>query len=232
MINIVSKGVKFTHALKSSLWSTGTRTKRKARPVVEASGYYPPGEISCMTAAAGYHELEETHVCGFYQTLINDNIDATCVNTTIGDRLLQVMFNFRHVNISHQVSVEVVMKNVEDYSSFAWTWFVQSECHMEVYRECDSKRLQNNTEFARYIVTCQCWESCHYLHVVYNPLPWQGRSKGQLCEVWLLWKTVMLNSTCYGFESSYLEIIAYVNSLRPHWVTHICVSKLYHHWFR
>ena len=186
MANIIGKGIKLANGFKISSLSTGVRPKRIARPAVETSGYYLPGEIISTTSSTGCHELEGTLLCEFYQTLINDNKDATCVNTTIDDRLLQVVFYFRHVSPGHQMSVEVVMKNVDGCSSPAWTWFVGSECRKNGYKECSLKQIEEHAGFIRCIVTCPCWGSCHYLHFVYNLIPWSRRSVGQLCEVGLV----------------------------------------------
>ena len=90
---------------------TGTIPRKRPKTVVNANGYYEPGEFISRTLI-GHNSFEETHVCGFTQTFVNDGIDGTCVDTTADDKQLQVMFYFSFVSPGHQMSVEVVMKNV------------------------------------------------------------------------------------------------------------------------
>ena len=155
-----------------------------ARPNIQGSGYNRPGEGICTAEPIRHQELQETRACGVSQTFINDNIDATCVNATVGDKHLHVVFNFSNVIPDHQISMEVVMKNVDDCSSPAWTWFVGSDCYDGPYMQCTASEPYHMAEFTLCIVSCQCWQQpCNIVHVVHNLVPWQDHIVEQLCEI-------------------------------------------------
>ena len=155
-----------------------------ARPNIQRSGYNRPGEGICTAEPLRRQELQERRACGVSQTSINDNIDTTCVNATVGDKHLHVVFSFSNVIPGHQISMEVVMKNVDDCFSPAWTWSVGSHCYDGTYMQCNASEPYHMAGFTRCLVSCQCWQQpCKMVHVVHNLVPWQDHIAEQLCEI-------------------------------------------------
>ena len=157
----------------------GIIPKRIPKTTIQANGYFERGEFIGKSLDV-QRRLEKTHVCGFTQTFVNDGVDSTCVDTIADGKQLQVIFYFSFVSPCHKMSVEVVMKNLDNCTSPAWTWFVGSGC---LYNECFSKQLHQTAEFTRCAVTCVCFESCNYLYFMYNQIPWKSHKVEQLCEI-------------------------------------------------
>ena len=157
----------------------GIIPKRIPKTTIQANGYFERGEFIGKSPDV-QRRLEETRVCGFTQTFVNDGVDSTCVDTIADGKQLQVIFDFAFVSPGHQMSVEVVMKYLDNCTSPAWTWFVGSDCF---YRECFSKQVSQNAEFTRCVVTCLCLEPCNNLYSMYNQIPWKSHKVEQLCEI-------------------------------------------------
>ena len=116
-----------------------------------------------------------------------DENNNTCVPVMLsGDRLLQAVFTFPNSNISHQMSVEIILKNVEDCRSPAWVWFVESQCTPAYFQECSLILQYRRDNYAICLVSCFCPISCDYLYVKYNWVPFMDQEGHELCEVSLL----------------------------------------------
>ena len=153
---------------------------------VETSGYYLPEEVISRKDPNSLNALQKEQGCRFPVTAVNDNIDCTCVNITQGDMHLQAVLNFSLQTMGHRLSVEVILKQVDDCRSPVWNWFVESKCQEGNIAECAIVAVDRWSVFSRCVVTCVCWASCDYLYFKYNQPQYQTQYEEQLCEIRLL----------------------------------------------
>ena len=152
---------------------------------VVASGYFLPDEVLCGQTTSGLNVLTEEQGCRSPVTVLNDNIDCTCVNTTQGDRQLQVVLNFSKPTTGHQISLEVILKHGDDCHSPTWIWFVESTYQNgNIMAECAIAAKDHWAVFSRCVITCVCRGSCDYLYFKYNQIQFhKNQVQDQLCEI-------------------------------------------------
>ena len=153
--------------------------------VIQA-GYYEARDVITEDRAVVLHRLNKIAVSGFSQTDVNDENNATCTHTSVDNSQLQAVFYFSYINPEQTISTEVVLKNVEDCRSPAWTWFVQSRCNGTIYSECSRVQIKRNSVFTHCLVTCHCCDSCGYLYFKHYQIPRWDQSSERLCEIWAL----------------------------------------------
>ena len=128
--------------------------------------------------------IERKLINDLFFPITSDKNISTCVNAVQAHQQLQAIFTASILPPSNQLSVEIILKNVDDCSSPAWAWFVESECRPGIYTECSSTQMARVADFAHCVVTCYCLHSCKFLYLKYNRLSWQTQTSEQLCEVW------------------------------------------------
>ena len=143
-----------------------------------ASGYLPSTQVI-------QRQSSPTEIAG--RAFIQDENNDTCVPVMLSrDRLLQAIFSFPNSNISHQMSVEIILKNVEDCRSPPWVWFVESQCTPAYFQECSLISHYQRDNYVICLVSCFCHISCDYLYIKYNWVPLMEQAGHELCEVSLL----------------------------------------------
>ena len=135
-------------------------------------------------ASVDVNVIEQEQVHGHLFPITSDKNVSTCVNTTLGHKQLQAIFTFPSLPPNDQLSVEVILMNVDDCSSPAWTWFVESECRPVVYTECSSTHITRVAEFTHCGIHCVCLDSCDFLYFKYSRVPLRTQRMEQLCEIW------------------------------------------------
>lgn len=122
--------------------------------------------------------------------VIDDEIDTCVLAKTDMQGFLQIVFSFPDFPTNRQMSVDFTLKNMEDCSALAWTWFVRSECTHNQLRECSIALAGRDGKFTSCLVTCTCAPSCDNIHVKYNAVPWLHQDEVALCEVELEYTTI------------------------------------------
>ena len=129
--------------------------------------------------------IETKQIFDLFFPITSDKNISTCVNAVQAHQQLQAIFTASILPPRNQLSVEIILKNVEDCSSPAWTWFVESECRPGIYTECSRIQItQQNSDFIHCAVTCYCLDPCDFLYLKYHRFSWQNQTSEQLCEVW------------------------------------------------
>ena len=149
-----------------------------------ASGYISPRMVMNRGASREINVIEVKQICRFFFPVTSDKNIFTCVPAVQGHEQLQVIFITPSLVPTNQLSVEVILMNVDDCSSPAWTWFVESECQPGIFTECSRMHINRVAEFTHCAVTCDCIDSCDFLYLKYNRLPLRNQSSEQLCEIW------------------------------------------------
>ena len=147
-----------------------------------ASGYFLPSKVIHRGHAGDMNVIERKQIGELIVPITSDNNISTCINAVQAFRVLQGIFKYPIVSQRHQLSVKVILMNVDDCSSPAWTWFVESECFQGMFRECSRSQIAQVAEFTHCAVTCKCLDQCDFLYLKYN-LPRQDQSSAQLCEI-------------------------------------------------
>ena len=153
-------------------------------------GYYWPHSVVSKDMASPFDKLNDTDNCGIPRTFLNDDVNKTCRNTNEMGKQLQVIFYSPLKNYDQRMTMEVILKNADDCSSHAWTWYVESGCHPGVFTQCVSLLLNRVAEYTRCVVTCLCLWPCDYLYLKYNRLPWHDQAREELCELRFIKKQV------------------------------------------
>ena len=151
---------------------------------VIASNYFSPRVLISRGVSVDENFIEMKHVYGHSFPITSDKNINTCVNAVQEHQQLQAIFTAPTLPPSNQLSIEVILKNVDDCSSPAWTWFVESECRPGVYTECACTQIYRVAEFTHCAITCVCWDSCDFIYLKHNRLPLQNQTSEQLCEMW------------------------------------------------
>ena len=147
--------------------------------------YFSSGVIK-HGASVEMNVIERKWVCQFFIPVTSDKNSATCINASQAQGQLQAIFTFPTLYPRSHISIKVTLMNVDDCTSPAWTWFVESGCVKGVYNECSSTQITQVAEFTTCILTCYCMASCDFLYLKYNRLPLRDQSSEQLCEIWAL----------------------------------------------
>ena len=150
---------------------------------VTASNYFSPDGVIQREHTPGINVIGLQQVCGVLVPITGDNNKFTCINITKGNDRLQAIFTFPSLLPSHYLSVKVILRNVEDCSSLIWTWYTESDCDQTIYSECASEQITRIAGFTQCVVTCHCLNSCSFLFLKYNRLPWLDQTSEQLCEI-------------------------------------------------
>ena len=172
------------HFHPNYLLFTDNGIRCNATPQVVTSNYFSHGMMIGRDAPVVVNVIEQKQVYGHSFPVASDKNVSTCVNTTLGHKQLQAIFTFPSLPSSDQLSVEVILMNVDDCSSPAWTWFVESECRPVVYTECSSSHITRVAEFTYCGIHCVCLDWCDFLHLKYSRLPLRTQRMEQLCEIW------------------------------------------------
>ena len=155
-----------------------------ANAQVVTSNYFSHGMMIGRDASVVVNVIEQKQVYGHSFPVASDKNVSTCVNTALGHKQLQAIFTFPSLPPNDQLSVEVILMNVDGCSSPAWTWFVVSECRPVVYTECSSTHITRVAEFTHCGIHCVCLYSCDFLYLKYSRLPLRTQRMEQLCEIW------------------------------------------------
>ena len=167
----------------SSLFS-GNYDSCKATVKAIASDYISPGVVINRDISGETNAIEINHICEIPSPVTSDKNASTCTPVVQAHQQLQAIFITPSLIPRNQLSVEVILMNVDDCSSPAWTWFVESECQPGLFTECSRTHLDRTAEFTHCAVTCHCGHSCDFLYLKYNRLPRQNQTSEQLCEIW------------------------------------------------
>ena len=151
---------------------------------VITSNYFLTGMLINHEATVHMNIIERKQLFDLFFPITSDKNISTCVNTVQEHQQLQAIFTASILLPRNQLSVDVVLKNVDDCSSPAWTWFVESECRPGVYTECSLAQIARAADLTHCVLTCYCLHSCKLLYLKYNRLPWQNQTSEQLCEYW------------------------------------------------
>ena len=135
------------------------------------------------TATVHMNIIETKQIFYLFPITSDKNI-STCVNAVQVHQQLQAI-TASILPLSNQLSVEVILKNVDDCSSPAWTWFVESECRPGIYTGCSRSQKDRVADFTHCVVTCYCLHYCELLYLKYKQLLWQNQTSEKLCEVWV-----------------------------------------------
>ena len=120
-----------------------------------------------------------------------DRDNSTCLKAELmGNSWLHVIFTFPDSPIGRKMEVEVVFNNETVCDSYAWTWFVGSNCSRMGFLECQKTPLESEGQFHRCIVTCQCPTPCDYLYLQFTPIVYLDQSVDRIREVYLLYDHV------------------------------------------
>ena len=153
-------------------------------------GYYWPHTTVSTGMASHFYTSNDTEKCGVPRTFLNDGVNTTCKYSNEMDKQLQAVFFSPLKTADQRMTVEVILKNVEDCSSPAWTWYVESDCQLGAYTQCDRSNVERGTEYTRCLITCMCIGPCDFLYLKYDRLPWQDQAREQLCELRFIKKRV------------------------------------------
>ena len=168
---------------KCSLFSDNDdRCNGAVKPI--ASDYLSLGMVINHRAPLQRNVIKMNDICGFLFPITRDNNNFTCVPAVQGHEQLQAIFITPSLVPRNQLSVEVILLNVDDCSSPSWTWFVESECQPGVFTECSRNHLNHVAEFTYCVVNCECVVSCDFFYLKYNRLPRRNQTSEQLCEIW------------------------------------------------
>ena len=129
-----------------------------------AEGHYPWYEVLDQTLESRNSTLIPQ------ESMLVDSQNDTCIYVNEpGLQTLQAIFDFPHYNVNNGLSVDVLMKNTENCSSPACTWFVRSNCSSGVVRECKSTGVDEFGDYSLCRMTCNCnkFELCQSLHFKY-----------------------------------------------------------------
>ena len=184
-INLLHVHVRDTmHSHSNYLLFTDNDIRCNATAQVVTSNYFSQGMMIGRDASVVVNVIEQQQVYGHSFPVASDKNVSTCVTTTLGHKQLQAIFTFPSVPPSDQLSAEVILMNVDDCSSPAWTWFAESECRPEDYTECSSTHITRVAEFTHCGIHCVCLDSCDFLYLKYSRLPLRTQGMEQLCEIW------------------------------------------------
>ena len=147
------------------------------------SDYFSPMMIISRGSSAEMNVIEESQFHAHFFPITSDKDIHTCVNATWGHKQLQAIFTSSTLTPKQQLSVEVILMNVDDCNSPAWTWYVESRCIPGFYTECSRIQITRVAEFTRCAINCNCFDSCHFLYLKYNRLPLKTQTSEQLCEI-------------------------------------------------
>ena len=150
---------------------------------VIAINYYVPSKLIRRNPLDKTNAIEAEQNCGVDFSVISDNNSSNCVFLTQAHNRLQAVITFPNLMSKQHLSIEVILLNVDDCSSPAWTWFTESRCLQGVYTECSSAHRSQVAEFTHCVVTCVCYQSCDFLFLKYNRLPLRNQTMEQLCEI-------------------------------------------------
>ena len=151
---------------------------------VIASNYFSKGMLINRESYVEANIIETKQINDLSFPITSDSDISTCVKATNEHQQLQGIFTSSARPPRNQLSVEVILKNVDDCSSPAWNWFVESECRPGVYTECSRTQITQDADFTHCEITCYCLEFCDFLYLHYNRIPWKNQTSEQLCEVW------------------------------------------------
>ena len=165
-------------------WFSGNDDMCNATVKAIASDYISAGLVINRVASFEINVMEMKDICGLLFPITSDKNTSTCVPAVKGLKQLQAIFITPSLVPTNQLSVEVILLNVDDCSSPAWTWFVESECQPGVFTECSRNQLTRVEEFTHCVVICTCVDSCDFLHLKYNRLPLRNQTSEKLCEIW------------------------------------------------
>ena len=129
--------------------------------------------------------LHIKQICGCIFSVTRDKNTSTCVPVVQAYQHLQVIFVTPSLISRNQLSVEVILLNVDDCTSPAWTWFVESECQPGIFTECSRTHIRRVAELTHCAVTCDCVDSCDFLYLKHNRLPRRNQTTERLCEIWV-----------------------------------------------
>ena len=123
----------------------------------------------------------------YFVDQLTDRQNSTCINVSQShQRKLQAVFTFPNSNISRDMSVNVMMKNVEDCVYPFWTWFVGSECEPRHFLECFKTVVQHVDGNMTCGITCLCSVGCTYLYLKFDNFPGSDDYAGEICEIYLM----------------------------------------------
>ena len=151
------------------------------------SNYLSPGILINPEDHSRTDVIQKKNIRGSFFPITTDQDISTCIATNQEHKQLQAIFTFPNLPHNNSLSVEVILMNVDDCRSPAWTWFVESECNPGSYNECPSIQQNRVSELIYCFVTCQCYQSCGTLYLKYNRLPLRNQTLEQLCEIRVLW---------------------------------------------
>ena len=127
-------------------------------------------------------------------SVTSDENNGICIPIKTDDMTFQAVFSFHVEMIRRQMSVEVLLKNVADCASPAWTWFVESG---DKYLECSRKNFRgskdrkdvtgSNEQISLCRVTCSCLPTCDYLYFKYYKNPFGEGDNSEICNVRLMY---------------------------------------------
>ena len=158
------------------------RCNGTVRPI--ASDYLSASIVINRRSSLEVNFIEMSDICGFLFPTTSDKNTLTCVPTVQGHKQLQAIFITPSLVPTNQLSVEVILMNVDDCSSPAWTWFVESKCQPGVFTECSRSNINRVREFLHCAVTCHCVDSCDFFYLKHNRLPRRNQTTERLCEIW------------------------------------------------
>ena len=144
---------------------------------IKAGGYLPLSTCITRTQTSNSTILTD----------LTDRNNATCLHVKQSPNdSLQAVFQFPNLSSSLDMSVEVVVRNVEDCSSVTWNWFVESMCAPKNFLECQKSILSQQLNYSRCIVLCPCNPTCDYLYLKYTPTIYEDQSGEEICDVYLV----------------------------------------------
>ena len=121
------------------------------------------------------------------KSVLNDETNDTCMSTKTADMTLQAVFSFPNADMDRLMSVEVILKNVADCASPAWTLFVESDCSTNYYVECSRNTSTSlDGQNSRCEITCMCPFTCDHLFFKYSRCPLGKDDDSEICEVRLM----------------------------------------------
>ena len=169
-------------AMCSLFSDNDNRCNGTVKPI--ASDYLSSGMVIKQGASPQTNLIEMKDICGFLFPVMSDKNTFTCVPAVQGHKQLQAIFITPFLVPTDELSVEVILMNVDDCSSPAWTWFVESEYQPGIFTECSSNHVNRVAEFTLCTVTCKCAASCDFLYLKHNRIPRRNQTSEQLCEIW------------------------------------------------
>ena len=179
-----------------------------------ASNFYPPNIVISKTNSTEINVIEaefSNEFCGGHVPIVSDNNDSTCIPVTRAHKQLQAIFTFPSLPPTHELSVRIILMNVNGCSSPAWTWFTESDCHRGIYTECSHTLMVQTNELTHCTYTCHCFGSCDSLYLKYNNIPLRNQTSEQLCEIWARWDVIWwLHDKANKFTWSYPVLLIFV----------------------